>query len=142
MRMWSIHPRHLDRQALIAGWREALLAQAVLAGRTAGYRHHPQLERFRAAQDPLGAVGFYLAALADEADARGYRFDRSRIDAPGARVEPLTVTTGQLTLERAHLAAKLAVRSPDLLPRLPDRVEPHPLFTEVEGPIESWERAR
>lgn len=142
MRMWSIHPRHLDRQALIAGWREALLAQAVLAGRTAGYRHHPQLERFRAAPDPLDAVGAYLTALADEADSRGYRFDRTRIDRQGADAGALPVTTGQLAFERAHLAAKLETRSPDLLPGLPDRLGPHPLFVEVEGPVESWERVR
>ncbi|MFC2473489.1 MAG: pyrimidine dimer DNA glycosylase/endonuclease V, partial [Actinomyces sp.] len=48
MRMWSLHPSHLDRAGLVACWRESLLAQAVLAGRTRGYRNHPQLERFRA----------------------------------------------------------------------------------------------
>ena len=34
MRLWSIHPHQLDRAALVACWREALLAQAVIAGRT------------------------------------------------------------------------------------------------------------
>lgn len=43
MRLWSLHPSLLDRAALIAGWREALLAQKVLRGQTTGYRHHPQL---------------------------------------------------------------------------------------------------
>ncbi len=47
MRLWSLHPSLLDRAALVAGWREALLAQKVLRGETTGYRHHPQLERFR-----------------------------------------------------------------------------------------------
>ena len=47
MRLWSLHPSLLDRAALIAGWREALLAQKVLRGQTTGYRHHPQLVRFR-----------------------------------------------------------------------------------------------
>ena len=139
MRIWSVHPRYLDRQALIAGWRETLLAQAVLAGRTKGYRNHPQLDRFRTAGDPVATVGAYLAGLADEADARGYRFDRSRID----RTDPadaLSVTEGQLAFERGHLAAKFAVRSPDLLPALPQRLEPHPLFAVVPGDIEDWER--
>ena len=48
MRLWTIHPRYLDRQGLTGLWREALLAQAVLAGLTRGYRSHPQLLRFRA----------------------------------------------------------------------------------------------
>ena len=43
MRIWSLHPRYLDRQGLTACWREGLLAQAVLAGRTRGYRQHSQL---------------------------------------------------------------------------------------------------
>lgn len=139
MRIWSVHPRHLDRQALIAGWRETLLAQAVLAGRTKGYQHHPQLQRFKAASDPLAAVGCYLSGLADEADRRGYRFDRSRILRP-EDVEQLTVTDGQLAFERQHLAAKFAVRSPELLPGLPARLDAHPLFVEVGGDIEAWER--
>ena len=34
MRLWSLHPSLLDRQALVAGWREALLGQKVLEGLT------------------------------------------------------------------------------------------------------------
>jgi len=47
MRLWTLHPRYLDAAGLVALWREGLLARAVLRGRTRGYRHHPQLERFR-----------------------------------------------------------------------------------------------
>lgn len=150
MRLWSVHPRHLDRQGLTGCWREALLAQAVLAGRTKGYRSHPQLERFRAHEDPLAAVGAYLAALADEATARGYRFDRSRIERPpqpsaagAVPVAPIPVTDGQLDLEREHLRAKLALRSPDWRPAAggTDASEAHPLFRVVPGPVETWERA-
>jgi hypothetical protein len=49
MRLWSIHPRHVDGKGLVALWREGLLARAVLRGKTRGYRHHPQLERERTA---------------------------------------------------------------------------------------------
>jgi hypothetical protein len=37
MRLWSLHPRYLDPQGLVALWREALLARAVLRGETRGY---------------------------------------------------------------------------------------------------------
>src|SRR5690606_3218298 len=95
VRLWSLHPAHLDRAGLVACWREALLAQAVLAERTRGYRHHPQLTRFRALPDPLAGIGGYLSGLADEADRRGYRFDRGRlIAAPDDR--RIIVTDGQL----------------------------------------------
>lgn len=141
MRIWSIHPAQLDRQALIACWRETLLAQAVLAGRTAGYRHHPQLARFRGAQDPVGSIGAYLRELADEADRRGYRFDRNRIDTPDATVAPIPVTDGQLDYEWAHLLAKLERRSPGDWDRWRQAAPmPHPAFAVVAGPIESWER--
>ncbi|MFY9711932.1 MAG: pyrimidine dimer DNA glycosylase/endonuclease V [Microbacterium sp.] len=145
MRIWSLHPEYLDRQGLVACWRETLLAQAVLAGRTRGYTSHPQLERFRDAPEPLSAVGAYLNGVAAEADARGYRFNRTRIDHGEAEgVGSLIVTTGQISLEWAHLAAKLLVRDPERLARWSQVVipKPHPLFRVVDGPIASWERAR
>lgn len=144
MRIWSLHPRYLDRQGLVACWRETLLAQAVLAGRTTGYVNHPQLQRFRSAPDPLEAIGAYLHEVAVEADVRSYRFDRGRIDRRDARGEAmLSVTTGQLAAEWSHLTAKLTARNPDVLAlwetvTVPD---PHPLFHVLEGPVASWERA-
>lgn len=142
MRIWSLHPAHLDRAALIACWRETLLAQAVLAGRTRGYLRHPQLERFREQADPLTAVGAYLVGIAAEADARGYRFDRSRILSPAAPDAGIAVTDGQLTLEWAHLGAKLQARSPADAERWRStEPAPHPLFHVVPGGVASWERA-
>lgn len=158
MRLWSLHPHHLDRQGLTGCWRESLLAQAVLAGRTRGYRSHPQLERFRAQGDPLVSIGAYLEVLAEEASVRGYRFDRSRIDRPpagaaeeasadelglGAEVPRIPVSSGQLDLEWRHLLHKLEGRSPELWERANALEGPtaHPLFEVVAGPVESWERA-
>jgi hypothetical protein len=141
VRLWSLHPRYLDRQGLTACWREALLAQAVLAGRTKGYTRHPQLQRFLADQSPLVAVGAYLSGVAEEAQRRGYRFDRSRILRPDGPQDALPVTTGQLQYEHAHLVAKLRLRSPQWLAGhtatgLP---EAHPLFGVVPGDVEPWE---
>ncbi len=143
MRLWSLHPRYLDRQGLVACWREALLAQAVLAGRTKGYRHHPQLQRFRACADPLASVGVYLRHVAAEADARDYRFDRTRIIADDdATAPPIEVTEGQLAFEHAHLASKLRVRDPGRLATLGSgaAVAAHPLFRVVPGGVEPWEQ--
>ena len=137
MRIWSLHPSQLDRQGLLACWRETLLAQAVLAGRTRGYTQHPQLQRFYEQNHPLRAVGGYLSAVADDADRRGYRFDRTRILEPGD-VPQIPVTDGQLAFEWQHLQRKLAERSPELAGGVP---HPHPLFRVVAGPIADWERA-
>jgi hypothetical protein len=141
MRLWSVHPRYLDRQGLTACWREALLAQAVLAGRTTGYTRHPQLLRFRETPEPLGAVGDYLAGVADEAERRGYRYDRTKIESGSRGDAAVAVTTGQMAHEWGHLLGKLQVRSPDWLKTLPRvaEVEPHPMFILVEGPVAAWE---
>lgn len=141
MRLWSLHPRHLDARGLVALWREALLAQQVLLGKTRGYRHHPQLERFRGAGDPAGAIACYLEWVAMEAAGRGYRFDRNRIHT--ADEVRLQVTAGQLTHEWAHLRAKLERRAPADLARMvaADGPEPHPMFDVVVGGVEAWERS-
>lgn len=142
MRLWSVHPEQLDRQALVACWREGLLAQAVLAGRTTGYRHHPQLRRFAAQANPAASIAAYLDALAAEADHRGYRFDRSRIDAADPRaVAPIEVTGGQLAYEWQHLLAKVANRNPHLLAGMTGSdPRPHPLFVVVPGDVEDFEQ--
>lgn len=142
MRLWSLHPAHLDRPGLVALWREALLAQAVLAGRTRGYRHHPQLDRFRECPSPRGALAAYLDVVRQEATVRGYRFDPARLDDVERWDGRLTVTTGQLELERAHLLDKLRVRSPaDHAVQLKLELRAHPLFAVAEGPVAAWERA-
>ncbi|PWC05735.1 pyrimidine dimer DNA glycosylase/endonuclease V [Agromyces badenianii] len=143
MRIWSLHPRYLDRQGLTACWRETLLAQAVLEGATRGYTRHPQLERFRDLPDPLGAIGDYLAGVADEATARGYRFDGSKVHRRSETPVLLEVTSGQLALEWEHLRRKLATRSPELALRWAgvELPAPHPLFTVTAGAVASWERA-
>ena len=141
MRLWSLHPHYLDAAGLVACWRESLLAQKVLQGATTGYRNHPQLERFR---EHPSCISQYLLALADEADARSYRFDRARvIETPAPAPAPrLTVTRGQLQYERRHLLAKLERRAPDLVAPLldADEIRPHPLFVVVDGDVETWER--
>ncbi|WGW11590.1 pyrimidine dimer DNA glycosylase/endonuclease V [Saxibacter everestensis] len=144
MRLWSVHPRYFDRQALTACWREALLAQSVLAKPAGGYSNHPQLERFRAQAEPAAAVASYLAGIADEADSRGYRFDRGKINRQPQPGPLIPVTSGQLGYEWSHLLAKLNTRSPDVARRWVDEASPapHPLFTTIPGPVSSWERVQ
>jgi hypothetical protein len=143
MRLWSLHPRYLDPQGLVALWREALLARAVLGGNTRGYRNHPQLERFRLQPAPRSAISSYLQGIHAEAVARGYSFDRAKIGR--ARIQaPVLVTAGQLQHEWQHLLQKLAARNPPLHEQWRRIAVPdcHPLFRIRPGPIESWERVR
>lgn len=147
MRIWSLHPSLLDRRALVACWRETLLAQKVLRGLTRGYTNHPQLIRFRAHPQPLEAVAAYLSGLADEADARGYSFNRALIGAgeegasenredknsanknstdkaknPHTSVARIPVPLGQLEYELAFLRHKVAGRDPEWERQLSERL--------------------
>ena len=140
MRLWSLHPRYLDAKGLVALWREGLLAQAVLAGKTRGYRHHPQLARFLQTSTPEQYIAAYLRPVHAEAVRRGYHFDAARIGRSGT-VLPLPVSRGQLEFERTHLARKLGKRTPAWLDPLEadGRPEAHPLFRIVAGGVAEWE---
>lgn len=141
MRLWSLHPSYLDARGLVALWREGLLAQKVLLGNTRGYKYHPQLERFRNTRNPVGALASYLTEITAEADARGYRFDRSKIVKRRYRGE-ISVTSGQVDYEFRHLLRKLKNRDIKMYQRLKtiNRIKLHPLFKKVTGEIEAWEK--
>jgi hypothetical protein len=142
MRIWSLNPEYLDATGLVSGWREALLAQKVLQDLTVGYKHHPQLTRFRQQAAPVTAIATYLHGLADEADRRGYHFDRTRIAvAPDPSIS-IPVSDGQVDYEWAWLLTKLAERSPERHAQLSSVTDhaTHPMFRVEPGPIASWER--
>lgn len=143
MRLWTLHPKYLDVRGLVALWREGLLAQAVLGGKTRGYTRHPQLIRFRDSASPVKTMAAYLRAVQAEAVRRGYSFDATRITSSG-RVAPMAVTRGQIDYEWKHLKAKLRRRAPAWLARFKRlaRPEPHPLFHIVPGATADWEVIR
>lgn len=142
MRLWSLHPQYLDARGLVALWREGLLAQAVLRGETRGYRHHPQLTRFRGSAAPLDAIAIYLREVHREATRRGYAFDAAKLR-PASGAVTIPVTDGQVACEWRHLRAKLALRDPAALDRIRDVAVPgcHPMFVVRAGAVEPWERA-
>ncbi len=143
MRLWTIHPRHLDAKGLVALWREALLGQKVLQGRTRGYRHHPQLTRFRATPRPAAALATYLTVVYEEALRRGYEFDRSKIGRTKFRGR-IVETRGQLEYEWQHLKRKLRARDPARWRHCNSLSAPaaHPLFRIVKGRVRDWEIKR
>ena len=140
MRLWSLHPSALDRMGLLALWREGLLAQKVLLGQTTGYRSHPQLERFRNSRSPVAAISTYLWAVVDEAKARGYNFNASKIAKRRSSIS-IPVTEGQLDFEREHLTRKLRIRDRERLRTLRAApIVPHPMLRLVPGDLEPWEK--
>lgn len=141
MRIWTVHPRYLDKNGLLALWREGLLAQAVLLGKTKGYRHHPQLIRFRDQHASAAAIATYLATVHKESLRRGYRFDKNLIHRGRIR-KRMPETQGQLLYEWHHLKLKLERRSPEYAESIRHITEPesHPLFVIIPGAIRDWER--
>lgn len=143
MRLWSIHPKYLDARGLTALWREGLLALKVLEGKSKGYTNHPQLLRFKAQKDPVISINAYLLYVLEEAEARGYKFDRNKLGRSGP-FEFIQVTSGQLEFELQHLLSKLRHRSPFFYNKIKKVTfpEPHPVMTVIPGPVEPWEKIR
>jgi hypothetical protein len=140
MRLWSLHPNLLDAKGLVALWREALLAKAVLEGKTKGYKNHSQLVRFKAAENPVLAINQYLVEVWCVAKSRGYNFDITKIGNTGSEPRYLTVNKDQLAYEFKHLQNKLEKRDPVKYAENANKeITPHWMFRVVEGPIESWE---
>ena len=143
MRIWSLHPKYLDSKGLVALWRETLLAKHVLEGKTTGYIHHPQLSRFKQAQNPVDCINQYLSHVYKEATLRGYSFNKDKIDWK-FDLSTLSVTRGQLKYEMTHLLNKLMIRDARIYHDLVNKtkIEAHPLCKLVEGDIEEWEIGR
>ena len=141
MRLWSIHPSYLDSAGLVALWRESLLAQDVLRGKTKGYKNHPQLDRFKKSNTPVASIGAYLETVYDEAVERGFDFDKSKINSTRNK-RKISVTKNQLQYEFDHLLKKLRDRDTAKYTEIKDikQVKPNSLFKVVKGPIEDWEK--
>ena len=141
MRLWSLHPRYLDVKGLLALWREGLLAQNVLLGKTRAYANHPQLIRFKHTSNSVGALATYLRVVVDEAERRGYDFDRTKIVRRYYRSR-IEITSGQLDYELEHLHKKLKLRDKQRYLDLTNtrRIMLHPLFIKTSGPVADWER--
>ncbi|MGL4595693.1 MAG: pyrimidine dimer DNA glycosylase/endonuclease V [Thermoguttaceae bacterium] len=149
MRLWSIHPQYLDTRGLLAVWREGLLAKCVLEGKTKGYKHHPQLDRFKCQKKPIEAISEYLSAIFAESKRRNYHFDGSKIgdqtviaESKRKNLIAIPVTEGQVIYEYEHLLQKLEQRDKEAAEKLRKRRFPmlHPIFFSIPGDVETWER--
>jgi hypothetical protein len=144
MRLWTIHPEYLDAKGLTATWREGLLAQKVLSGKTRGYTRHPQLIRFREQKNPLRAIASYLREILLEAKARGYQFSEKKIPRRPPLSGKIPTAQGQLKYEWRLFLEKIRSRDPGRFKRLRDitRPRPHPVFSIRAGGIASWEKPK
>ena len=146
MRLWSISPEYLDRQGLVALWRESLLARKVLEGKTKGYVNHPQLKRFKDSVDPLANINYYLSSVHEEAQKRGYHFDAKKISLLKNKMKDIKVSNGQVNYEFNHLLKKLEDRDYGQFSKIKQAsmgsIKTNKTFKVVQGKVESWEKQK
>ena len=141
MRLWTLHPKYLDAKGLVAAWREALLAQAVLRDRNDWLPKPSSTDPV----PPLTLTGSKYRVLSSRAACRGkpaWVSVRPRKDRlPRGGRSRLKATLGQLGYEWKHLRAKLAIRDKAWLASLGRVARPdaHPTFRVVPGDVEDWE---
>ena len=144
MRLWSLNPKYLDRQGLLAVWREGLLAKNVLEGKTKGYKNHPQLDRFKSSQNTIAHINNYLFSIYQEAEKRGYKFSLDKLDGLKKVSEKIKVNSEQVAYEFIHLLNKLKIRDAERYEKFKNakNIEVHDLFKVVKGEIEKWEKIK
>lgn len=132
---------YLDRKGLLAAWREGLLAQKVLEGKTKGYKRHPQLIRFRESGEPLKVIGMFLLDIASEARHRSYSFDDKKIIHKNG-CKKIKVSTGQIEYEWFLLREKIKTRDRSWYEQIKNIQYPglNRIFIRTEGGIASWEK--
>jgi len=144
MRLWSIHPKYLDTKGLVALWREGLLAQKVVQGKTKGYRKHPQLIRFIQLDNPFEAISLYLHYVFLESLKRGFRFDKNKIGSTLHSNIQIKVTNKQIRYELELLKSKIYYRDKNFFNQITNLefADAHPLFRIVDGEIAEWEKIK
>lgn len=145
MRLWSFHPKYLNKKYLGAVWYEGITkAQSGLQG--GGYKNHSGLQRFKSTNTPpMMLLAQYLHTIWWESLVRNYSYDSSKIIGPlPVKLVKLTVTRGQLDYEWRHYLGKIEKNDPDWHTRLKGILVPqlHPMFYVIEGDIEDWERVK
>lgn len=141
MRLWSISTTYLDRQGLLALWREALLAKTVLEEETKGYKNHPQLIRFKNLKNPIAGINAYLETIYQEGLKRNYKFSEEKFVKQNF-TEKIIVSSGQIDFEFNHLLNKLRIRDPkrfNLIKNTRD-ILVNPMFLVKDGDIDIWEK--
>lgn len=94
-------------------------------------------------EKPIVLINAYLYQVYLEAERRGYKFNRTKVE-PIILIEEVAVTRGQLEFEFYHLLKKLEIRNKkhfeELMKLSPKNIEPNPIFRVVDGKIEKWEK--
>jgi len=75
----------------------------------------------------------------EESKRRNYVFNDKKIDI-FTFIEKIPVTDKQISYEWQHLKNKFTTRNSEKLKNLPKKPKIHPMFREIIGEIENWEK--
>lgn len=158
MKLWSLHPRYLDRVGLIGAWREVIVIKRLLLKEHVSeyakkYINFRDVNQFMDVgvrswkTDTLLAV--YLWSVYEEGIKRGYKFNANLMfpinSKPNRKELGLTIaipiTTGQLNYELRLFLEKVRYRDPEWMQKnwfylntvIP---EPNPVFRIVWGGLD------
>lgn len=143
MRIWTIHPKYLDGIGLVSAWREGIGARNIIAENKIGYSRHPQLDRFRSKS--VDFLNAYLYFLNEEAEKRGYKFDKSKIASFSLKGDRIPVNKGQVEYEFKLLQHKLSVRNKEVyaVNKKVRNIQVIPIYRILpSSKIEDWERIK
>ena len=141
MRLWSLHPKHLDSRGLVALWREGLLARQCCRTKRedignllswSGSARSPQ-------QFPL-SPNISMPCLPNRSSGdTGSTPARLHLM---VRVGRIDMPRGQIDFEWRHLMRKLEMRAPEWreLQFATSKPLVHPLFRMTPGGVADWER--
>lgn len=130
MRLLSIHPKYLDKHALIALWREGLLAQKALSDGASVGKDSVHLVNFKNKANPVRAIGSYLSFVAAEGAKQGCRLNHERILHPNFDNGFMEADAEQMVVEFEQLKARLKMRDKPKFKTLKDmrKIEANPVF--------------
>lgn len=130
MCLWSIHPKYLDKNGLIALWREGLSAQKALSNGAGSCQNNAQVLRFKKEDNPLKAIGSYLSFVASEGARQGVKLNHEKILYPNFDKEFIEVDAAQVIFEAEFLKSKLTVRDKAKFKDLSRcrKIETNPIF--------------
>lgn len=141
MRLWSLHPKYLDPIGLARLFNEGKGGLRALYGLQTMHRNHPQLDRFKDTADPISVLSEYLWEVHDHIPKERLvngRYDTSLLSSSRDYIIAIPVTTEQIEFERKWMYQKCSARTKKFI--YPGR-DLHPLFYEIPGKIEPWEKS-
>jgi len=142
MRLWAIHPKYLDVEALRVLWKDILTVHKIFLGETNNYINHPHVKFFLELEKPESYIKNYSISIYEEALLRGYSYKSNLIDMKNKRIKRIGIAKEQLENEFTILKDKLLFRDNERYRDLINvkKIETNPIFITSKNGYNFWEK--